>query len=273
MLPHYLKPLAISLPYMLAADSALRKAAYEQACVLYFLLVRPFDCRKHPIIIRRDGIGRIVVRTKLPSHQEGLMAHRHAPMEAPPRQPLRQRQTPPAQWHPIGRQNHRIPVVNILQLIGGSHHLLQGLRLVEQIPRIHEQDILPSCHVQTLVHGEIQSLVPLADPTGNDIAVSFNQLPRAIARPPIHNHILHCPVRLFPYAFHRLLQIRRRIVTHRYHRYDSPFLIPFTHRYSKHSLFPLSPYPDLFSLCRANVPFCCLCICTYRHNRNNPSDS
>ena len=96
MLSHYLKPLAISLPYMFAADSALRKAAYEQACVLYFLLVRPFDCRKHPIIIRRDGIRRIVVRTKFPPHQKGLMAHRHAPMKAPPRQPLRQRHGTPS---------------------------------------------------------------------------------------------------------------------------------------------------------------------------------
>lgn len=273
MLSHYLKPLAISLPYMFATDSALRKAAYEQARVLYFLLVRPFDCRKHPIIIRRDGIGRIVVRTKFPPHQKGLMTYRHAPMKAPPCQPLRQRQTPPAQRYPIRRQNHRIPVVNILQFIGGRHYLLQCLRLVEQIPRIHKQDVLPSCHVQTLVHGEIQALVPLADPTGDNISVPFNQLPCAIARTAIYNHILHSPVRLFPYAFHRLLQIRRRIVTHRYHRHNSLSLITFVHYYSKHSLFPLSPYPDLFSLYRANVPFCCLCICTYRHNRNNPSDS
>lgn len=229
MLSHYLKPLAISLPYMLAADTALRKAAYEQASVLYFLLLRPFYCRKHPIIVRGDGVGCIIVRTKFTSHQKGLMTYRHAPMKAPPCQLLRQRQTPPAQRDTLGRQNHSIPIVNILQLIGGRHHLLQGLRLVKQIPCIHKQDIFPTCQVQTLVHGEIQALVPLADPTGDDIAVSFNQLPCAIARTAIYNHILHSPVRLFPYACHRLLQIRRRIVTHRYHRHNSLSLITFVH--------------------------------------------
>ena len=107
------KTLQVSLFDVSAAQSALLEAADEQTGVANLVLVSPFDCRKHPVIVGSDAIRRIIVRTDAPTYQYRLMTHAHAPSESLCLQLHGQLETASTHTLATAVANHRITIVNI----------------------------------------------------------------------------------------------------------------------------------------------------------------
>ena len=84
----------------------------------------------------------------------------------------------------------------------------------EEVPSIHEINVITGRDGDTLVHRIINTFIPFGDPISQPIGILLYYIDGAVSRSSIDNNVFYITIRLFKYRIDCFLNYIHTVITH-----------------------------------------------------------